>query len=154
MNLSFRPAVPSDRAFMVSTWSRSSKLMHSAGLVSSERWSAVMHPEFERILDRDGATAVIACEKDDPDYFYGWAAGDMSERVPVLFYVYVKEPFRSRPGDTKPFHIGRKLLGALGIDPFRHFIYVSRGASYPQLANRFRHAQHNPNAVRFPKETT
>jgi GNAT superfamily N-acetyltransferase len=145
VNISFRPALPADRPFLVSTWSRSTKLMHSAGLISSESWPGVMHPELERILDRDDATALIACERDDPDYFYGWVAGDTSGRVPVLFFVYVKEPYR-RTG------VARRLLAAIGIDPSQYFIYVSRGSSYPQLASRFRHAKHDPNVARFPKQ--
>jgi GNAT superfamily N-acetyltransferase len=144
VNLSFRPALPADRAFMVSTWSRSTKLSHSAGLISSESWPTVMHREYNLALDRDDARALIACERDDPDYFYGWVAGDTSGRVPVLFFVYVKEPFR-RAG------IARQLLAAIGIDPSQYFVYVSRGSSYPQLASRVRHAKHNPNEVRFPK---
>lgn len=148
MNLSFRPADghgTGDRAFLVSTWSRSFKLSHSAGLISSESWPSVMHPELERILDRDGARAVIACEKNDPDYFYGWIAGDTSERIPVLMYVYVKEPYR-RTG------VARRLFTAIGIDPSQYFVYVCRGPSYRQLAGKITHARYNPNEVRFPRE--
>lgn len=148
MNLAFRPATSADdRIFLVSTWSRSFKLSHSAGLISSESWPHVMHPELERILDRDGVRAVIACERDDPDYFYGWAAGDTSGRTPVLYYVYVKEPFR-RTG------VARRLFAAIGIDPSQYFIYVCRGPSYRQVASRYPLAKYNPNEVRFPKETT
>lgn len=148
MKLAFRPAAghdSDDRSFIVSTWSRSFKLSHSAGLIHSDDWPTVMHTQLERILDRDGARALIACDRDDGDYFYGWIAADTTDRIPVLHYVYVKEPYR-RAG------IARQLFTAIGIDPAQFFTYVCRGPSYGQFASRVAHARYNPNAVRFPKE--
>ena len=138
-----RPAAPSDRQFVVSTWSRSFKLMHSAGLISDEDWPTVMRPQFEKILDRDGVRTMIACGARDPDFFYGWIAADPLERV--LVYVYVKEPYR-RTG------IARQLFAAIGIDPSRPFVYVCRGPSFTALAGKATSARYNPNCVRFPKE--
>lgn len=148
MNLAFRPAGgrdTEDRAFVVSTWSRSFKLSHSAGLISSESWPAVMHVELEKILERAGARTVIACAGDDRNSFYGWIAADTTARVPVLHYVYVKEPYRLAG-------IGRRLFAAIGIDPAQFFVYVCRGPSYGQLASKFAHARYNPNEVRFQKD--
>lgn len=149
MKLSFRPAAGAgteDRAFVVSTWSRSFKLSHSAGLISSDDWATVMRPQFEKILERDGVRTLIACERHDPDFFYGWIAADTSERVPVLVYVYVKEPYRRRPE-----RIARQLFTAIGIDPSQPFVYVCRGPSFSALANKVALARYNPNEVRYPK---
>lgn len=148
MKLAFRPAAghgTEDRAFVISTWSRSFKLSHSAGLISSESWPVVMHAELEKILERDGARVVIATDVGDRDFFFGWIAADTSGLVPVLLYAYVKEPYRRRG-------IARQLFTAIGIDPSHYFVYVCRGPSFGQLAGKLAHARYNPNEVRFPKE--
>lgn len=147
MKLAFRAAGgrgTEDRAFVISTWSRSFKVCHSAGLISSESWPVVMHAELERILDRDGARVILATDKFDTDFFFGWIAADTSGAVPVLDYVYVKEPYRRRA-------VARRLFDAIGIDPTRYFVYVCRGPSFGQLAGKITHARYNPNEVRYPK---
>lgn len=142
MKLSFRPALAADRPFVVSTWSSSFKKSHSAGIIHTDDWAALMRPQLEKVLDRDEARTLIACDKDDANYFYGWIAGDTSESTPVVFYVYVKEPYR-RSG------IARQLFAALGVDPSRYFVYVC-GA--PLAIRLVPHARFNPNEVRYPKE--
>lgn len=144
MNLSFRPAAsPADRRFIVSTWSSSYKKCHSAGLIRAERWAAVMHPEFEAFLDREGAKTLLACEREDPAYCYGWIAGDTTESTPVVFYVYVLQPYR-RTG------IARSLFSAFGVDPKKYFVYV---CAPPIARTLWPQARFNPNEVRYPKES-
>lgn len=147
MKLSFRPAAGTgseDRAFIVATWSASYKKMHTAGLIHADDWATIMHPQLEKVLDRDGARALIACEKSDPGYFYGWIAGDTSESTPVVFYVYVKAPYR-RSG------IARQLFTAFGIDPSKYFVFVCGAPS--EVRRHVAHARFNPNEVRYPKES-
>ncbi|NUO54310.1 MAG: hypothetical protein HOV80_36155 [Polyangiaceae bacterium] len=145
VKLAFRPAGgrdSADRDFIIATWSSSFKKSHSAGLIHADDWAAVMRPQLERILDR--GRAVIACDKTDPNYFYGWIAGDTSESTPVIFYAYVKEPYR-RTG------IGRDLFAAFGVDPTKYFVYVCKPVSIV-LLGKVRLARFNPNEVRYPKE--
>lgn len=150
MTIAFRPAAGADsedRRFIIATWSSSWKRSHSAGLIRSDRWAALMRPEFDGHLDRDGTRAVIACDGDDPNYFYGWIAGDMSEATPVIFYVYVKEPYR-RTG------IARRLFEALGVDPAMRFVYVCEPAHDKHaLLRKVPSSRFNPNEVRYPKES-
>jgi hypothetical protein len=72
MKLAFRPAVREDRAFIIPTWSASYKKSRYAGLITSEDWADVMHRQLGKILDRAGARAIVAYDRQDPDYFYGW----------------------------------------------------------------------------------
>lgn len=145
MKLAFRPAAgrdSEDRQFIVATWSSSYKKSHSAGIIHTDDWADVMHPQFNKHLDRPGSRAIIACDPKDPNYYYGWIAGDTTEATPVVYYVYVKEPCR-RMG------IARQLFAALGVDPSKYFVYVCGMPIAKQLAS---HARFNPNEIRYPKE--
>lgn len=96
MSIAFRAADlrSPDRTFIVSTWSSSFKTAHAAGLIHTDDWATIMHAQIGKILDRADARAVIAFERDDPDFLYGWIAGDTAERPAVVWYVYVKEAYR------------------------------------------------------------
>jgi GNAT superfamily N-acetyltransferase len=146
MTISHRPALTADRQFIVTTWSASYKKSHSAGLVTADDWAGIMHPQLEKILDRTDARAMIATEKSDPDFFYGWIAGDTSESVPVVYFVYVKQPYR-RTG------IARGLLKAFGVDPSRPFVYVCKTGIVATLSPKIPFARFNNNEVRYSKES-
>lgn len=146
MKLSFRPARGRDSddcQFVIATWSSSYKKSHSAGIICTEDWADLMRPQFEKHLERRDARTLMACDRDDPNFFYGWIAGDTSESTPVIYYVYVKEPYR-RAG------IARQLFAAFGVDPTKYFVYVC-GA--PIAIRLVPHARFNPNEVRYPKES-
>lgn len=149
MTITFRPAAgrdSEDRTFIVSTWSSSWKGSNYAGIIDADDWSAIMRPQFEKHLERPDARAIIACERNDPSYFYGWIAGDVVERTPVVWYVYVKEPYR-RTG------IARRLFAALGVDPARRFIYACGSPMAIRLADKIPLARLNPNGLRYTKAT-
>lgn len=128
---------------MVATWSSSYKKSHSAGIINTDDWSAIMHPQIAKVLDRPGARTVVAHERTDPNFCYGWISGDTSERTPVVFYVYVKEAYR-RAG------IARDLFAAIDVDPRKYFVYV---CGTPIAKMLVPHARFNPNEVRYPKES-
>lgn len=149
MKLAFRASAAGgteDRRFIVSTWSSSYKKSHSAGVIHADDWADIMRPQFERHLNRLDARAVIAYDKDDPEFFYGWIAGDTSESTPVVFYVYVKEAYR-RSG------IARALFKSFGVDPMQYFVYVCGTPDAIQLQRKIPRARFNPNEVRYPKES-
>lgn len=140
-----RNATAEDRAFIVSAWSSSFKTSHSAGLIHTDDWAGVMHPQIEKLLERPGSRAVVAFERTDPNFIYGFIAGDTSDRMPVVHFVYTKENYR-REG------IARGLFAALGVDPSRPFIYTCRTAVVTKLTSKIPAARWNPLVARWPKE--
>lgn len=159
--IAFRPAdlrtagERTDRGFIVSTWSSSFKTAHAAGLITAEDWADVMHVQLGKILDRPDARAIMAFDRDDPDFLYGWIAGETCGRDPVVWYVYVKEPFR-RAGYENGVRIGdgcaRQLFAALGVDPTRPFLYACKTPACSKLADKIPRARWNPLVARYPNE--
>lgn len=159
MKLAFRPALADERrclcngrpkdsthcSLVVSMWSASYKKSHYAGLIWHEDWADVMHPQIANVIERADLTTIIAYEATDPDFLYGFIAGDMSERVPVVYYVYVKEPYRKNG-------IARGLFGALGVDPSKYFVYVCKTGVVSTLAHKMPSARFNNLEARYPKE--
>jgi GNAT superfamily N-acetyltransferase len=143
--IAFRPATLADRPFVVATWSASYKRSHSAGIIQTEDWAGIMHGQIEKVLAREGMRAVIAYDKRDQDYLYGWIAGDTTASTPVVAYVYVKEPYR-RQG------IARGLFSAFGVDPKRHFLYPCKTGIVAKLSSKVPLAKFNNNEIRYPKE--
>ena len=146
--IAFRPIVPvdapgSDRRFVVSAWSASYKDSHSAGMIGTERWADVMHAEIARVLDQANTTTLVAYEKNDPTFVYGFISGVPAESPPVVYYCYTKAAFR-RQG------IARRLFAALGIDPDNRFTYACRTAVVTRLGGKIPAARFDPNVARYP----
>lgn len=150
MNLSFRAAArdDSDRQFVISHWSSSYKKSHSAGLIQADDWADIMRPQIAKVLDRPGMRAIIAYEKDDPDFFYGFIAGDSDDIIdaPVIAYVYVKENYRKSG-------IARALFRAFGVEPNQRFTYACRTGIVTKLSSKIPLARFNPLEIRYPKES-
>lgn len=146
MTVSYRDATADDRTFIVATWSASYKSSHYAGLIQSEDWADVMHHQIEKVLARPGARAIVAHDEHDETILCGWIFGDTTERVPTVFYVYVKEPYR-RTG------IARGLFEALGVDASRRFVYACRTRIVSQLASKIPASRFDPEQARYPRET-
>jgi len=126
-------------------WSSSYKKSHYAGLIWHEDWASVMHPQISNALDRGFVDVILAFDEDDPDFLYGFIAGDMSERVPVVYYCYVKEPYRKGG-------IARGLFGALGVDPAKYFVYVCKTGIVSTLSHKIPSARFHNLEARYPKE--
>ena len=144
MTIAHRAATKADRDFMIATWSISYKRSHSAGLIQADDWAAVMRPQFEKILDRPGMRAILAYEQDSPDFFYGWIAGDTTQTVPIVAYVYVKEAYRLGG-------IARGLFGAFGVDPTKSFTYACKTGIVTELSAKIPFARFNNNDIRYSK---
>lgn len=140
-----RDAMSSDRAFIVSAWSSSFKASNSAGIIASEDWAGIMHGQLEKLLERRGVRAVVAYERTDPGFLYGFIVGDVSAGVPVVFYTYTKEPYR-RTG------IARRLFAALGVDPREPFLYACRTPAVTRMTDKIPRARWEPNVARYPKQ--
>lgn len=147
MTISYRLATSSDadRQFIVSAWSSSFKASHSAGMIYTDDWPEVMHKQIKRVLDRPDTRVMLAYENTEPDFFYGFIAGDTSAPVPSVWYCYVKAPYRN-------MGYARGLFAALGVDPSKPFTYACKTAIVSKLSPKIPLAKWNPLAVRFPKE--
>lgn len=136
----YRPADLSpgsdERRFVISSWSSSYKASHFAGLITSDDWAEVMHVQLGKILDRPTTRTLVAVDGRRP-FLYGFIAGDTSGRTPVVFYVYVKDGFRSErfAGRREGPRYARGLFAALGVDPTGPFLYTCRTPVVSQLSH-------------------
>jgi hypothetical protein len=135
-----RAADEDDLAFIVSTWSRSYKSSPAAGLIASEDWPTVMHPQIRKLIDRPGVTTLVACDRRDSSFLIGFACATPAAKV--LHYVYVKQPFR-RAG------YARQLVLELGIDPLLPFRFTCWTHACRELAAKIPRATHDPNPARY-----
>ena len=142
MTVAHRPAVVADRSFVIDNWLSSFRCANAAGIISTESWFDVMWPQIERLLDREGTTTLIAYERDDVDFFYGFVCGELTGPTPVVHYVYVKEPYR-REG------FARGLLAALGVDPALPFLYTCQTAVVARLRAKIPCARWRPQIARY-----
>jgi hypothetical protein len=138
MTIAYRGATHDDLRFVVSAWSTSYKNAHSAGMIHTDDWASVMRAQIERVIAAPHVRTLIAYESTDPLSLYGFVVGDSrpvyalfpndptSELVPVIFYVYVKEPYR-RAG------CARGLAEALGVTATQPFVYTCRTAVVSRL---------------------
>ncbi len=158
MKLAYRPAESAeDRKFVVSAMLDATKLTHSCGLIQVDDFYSVMWPQYEKALARDGMRTLVAFEKDDPDFVYGFIAADPSDqKIPgkdgsfrwwrgLVVFVFVKQNYR-REG------IARNLFSLVGIDPKQPFLYACNTPQASRLESKFPLAKFNPLAARFPKE--
>lgn len=129
-----------DRPFVIGTWSANYKNSHYAGIVQSEDWPDVMHEAIRKILDRPGTRTLVAY--DPPSFLYGAIVGDTSGPMPVVYWVYVKDPYRGAG-------IARGLFAALGVDPAREFLYTCRTIACVRLADKIPLARFTPGAARY-----
>lgn len=134
-----------ERRFITSQWSSSFKSSHYAGMIYTDDWATVMHPQISRVLDRPDTTTIVAFDDKDRRFLYGFICGDVSQRPPIVFYVYIREPFRK-------WGYARGLFGELGVDPTRHFLYTAKTGMVPRLAEKIPAARYEPRVVRYPKE--
>lgn len=146
----YREANLDDRRFVIGTWASSYKNAHHAGMIASEDWPGVMHRQIEKLITRPLVRTIVAYEP--PDFLYGFICGDASKRVPVVFYVYVKGPYRSEetPDGSRsgPRH-ARGLFTALGVDPARPFLYTCRTAVVSRLYGKIPLSKFVPAAARY-----
>lgn len=152
----YRPATAADRVFIVSAWSSSYKAANAAGMIASEDWSTIMHRQIEKLLALPSVRTLVAFERSDPGFVYGFIVGDPDPQTrmvgtppspltaPAVFYAYVKEPFR-RVG------IARGMFGALGIDPEATFFYACRTSVVSRVVDKIPRARWEPSVARYPK---
>lgn len=158
MKLAFRPAAnDADMTFVVESFLTSQRTSYSAGLIMMDDWFDVMRPQFMKALTRTGMRTIVAYEKNDPEFIYGWIAADPDEQrveerdrsirwwPALVLYVYVKAPYRKEG-------IARALFEAVGVDPQKPFLYACNTQTASRLASKVPLARFHPLVARFAKE--
>lgn len=147
MTIGYRAALPVDQRFIVDAWVSSFRDAYTAGLIQVDDWYAVMIPQLTKAMARPDVTATVAYETDDDDAStnaYGFIVADVVEVPALVYYVYVKEPYR-RSG------IARGLFDAIAVDPARPFLYVCSTPMEAMLRRKIPMARWKPLLGRFPK---
>lgn len=149
-----REAKDSDMDFIYSSWLKSFRESHYAGVIPMNAYYKVYSPILKGLIfDRPGARILVATnpEEDDPRHeLLGWIAREPGKLMNVLHYVYVKEAFR-RHG------VAKALFQAAGFDVRHQFIYTFKT---PAAANLLRSvgqrllAKYDPLVARYPQEET
>lgn len=146
----YRAANLDDRRFVIATWASSYKNAHHAGMIASEDWAPIMHRQIEKLMMRPTTRTIVAYEP--PDFLYGFICGDVDKSIPVVYFVYVKGPYRSQE-DTSGVRTGprhaRGLFAELGVDPERPFLYTCRTAVVTRIYDKIPLAKFVPAAARY-----
>lgn len=119
-----------DLRFVVATWASSYKSAHTAGIISSEDWSSIMHIQLNKLIARPGVRTIVAYDPASPDFLFGHICGETRPELglPVIHYLYVKSPHR-REGHA------RGLCEALGVNIRRPFAFSCRTAIVSHLVS-------------------
>lgn len=142
MTVSHRLAEPDDIQFVVSAWSRGFKDSDHAGVVDAARWESVMHTEIQRMTNRHGTRTIVAYEKRDPTFLYGFITGDTTGSIPVVDFVYVKKAYREAG-------YARGLFAALGVSPIEPFYFTCYTWMVDVLKAKIPAARHDPKFARY-----
>lgn len=145
MTIEYRAAdIETDDAdFVIATWSRGYKHSRSAGIIPDDEYPALMHRWVRKIIERDEVLTVIACEKNDPSFVYGFISATPASSPPVVYFCYVKEPYR-RGGHA------RGLLRAVCIDPAKRFAFTCWTPTIAKFREQIPLAEHIPEFARIP----
>lgn len=149
----YRPMTTTDdRRFVISAWSSSYKRSHSAGIIMADDWAGIMHHQLGKLIDRPNVRTIVAYGL--PSSLYGFICGETAHAMPVVHYVYVKDPYRSElhpdGARTGPRH-ARGLFAELGVDPARPFLHTCRTFVCGELrdCNKIPLARFVPAAARY-----
>lgn len=127
---------------MVSSWETSFRRSRHAGLITMADWAAVMHSQLTKILDREYVRVTVAFDGEDPDHIYGYLVAEPDEHPPLVYWAYVKQPYR-RQGLCKA------LFKAAGISLDRPMDVV---CSTPWLSQKLPRAEWRPLRGRYSRE--
>lgn len=152
MSLAYRDAGPEDRHFIGDGWVRSYQHAKTAGIIGVASWFRVMIPEVTRIIEWPGTRTLVAYETTETSRLadlYGFIVAAPAAAPPIVFYVFVAEPYRRRG-------VARGLFRALGIDPQQRFVYACTTGIVSKLygERKIPFATWDPLVARFSPEDT
>jgi len=155
--IAYRPMAPPDRAFVIASWVESFRCAHSAGMIPMSTWRDLMPGIIGEVIDRPDARTLVAYETEEHGNLvdlYGFISGEpdpiwspvAKQSLPLVFYTYVKAPYRCRG-------IATGLFRAIGIDPGRAFAFTCKTSWASLLSSKIPHSKWDPLLARFPRST-
>lgn len=151
-----RPMAAEDRHFVVSSWTQSYRTANTAGLIQDEDWYPIMDAQIGKVLDRPDVRTIVAAHPGSTDHvadLLGFLTVDTEERPALVYYVFVKLPYR-RAGNGRLWSgpgVARQLFAAAGVDPSYPFFYVCSTPMARTLERKIPLARWRPLYGRFPK---
>lgn len=139
--ITYRPAQPDDRPFIVSGWSASLKKSRNVQLIAMDDWATIMHAQIDKVMQRSRAVTIVRAG----DVLSGFICAAPADNH--VFYIYVAQPFRGQG-------IARELFGAVGIDPAKPFGYACQTKRSWMLRAKTPLAIYDPFYARYPERTT
>lgn len=118
LGVAIRNALPTDAAFVFSTWQKSYR--NGSGFirrVSGKIYYDAQREVIEALMRRPSTTVAIACNRAEADQIYGWICAEKHNNAVVVHYVYVKSMFRGQG-------IGKALLKAFDVGPSVDMYYT------------------------------
>lgn len=103
-----RPANGTELNFILSSWVRSFKRSTFAAKIPWDIYKE-RHDAAIKSIMVSGAEFTVACNPEDESQAFGWISFHRTPSMPVIHYVYVKEPFRR-------FKIATGLIQSVGSD--------------------------------------
>lgn len=144
-----RQGAVQDLPIIFSSWLRSFKDSHYAGLIPNNLYYDIYRAALEQLIARPGVEiwcAVNPQEEEEKHQIYGWLCIERGYALPVIHYLYVKQAYRM-------FGVARSLLAAVKIDPAQPFIFTFKTPDAASLMKRRRICGHfDPLLARRPKD--
>lgn len=109
MKTCLRPYKPSDLSFIFDSWLNSWRVSRWAGTIPNHLYYDTQRACIEGLIHR-GAQIVVLGVDTDPNFIIGWMCFELKDDVPVVHYIYIKDPYRE-------FAFERQLLSHLPPKP-------------------------------------
>lgn len=116
-----RPANGTELNFILSSWIRSFKRSSFASKIPWDIYKERQDAAIKSIMV-SGAEFTVACNPEDESQAFGWISYHRTPSLPVIHYIYVKEPFRR-------FKIATGLIASVGND----FIYTHLTSGFERM---------------------
>lgn len=132
INFIVRDFQPTDRNLVLSTWLKNYRHdSYFAKRIRNEEYFLYHHPIVNRIIDRETAKTLIACDREVPDLIYGFFTFERALNLEIAHFMYVKKAFRN-------FGIAKALWDAAQLKEhvnFTHWTYAMNGIkeTHPEL---------------------
>jgi len=107
--LTLRALDPSDLAFIFNSWLKSYRDSSFGKSISNPMYFRQHHHVIDKLIGR--TEIILAVNQDDPKQIYGYVCMERRGPIPILHYLYVKQPYRK-------LGIARQLFALLPDDPF------------------------------------
>jgi len=113
--IAFRQPTEADLSFVYSSWLKSYRTSDASRRMVND----VYYGGHKRVIARLLSTslAIVAVNPEDPDQIYGYIVYAEAAGVPVVHYVYVKQPYRRHGIASQLFALVRKSYPQTGDLP-------------------------------------